>query len=137
MADPAATAAALGISPATLRRWLRQGAPQARKGRRGRGGGAELDPRAIAAWRSSDHATVPACVLAAELPEILADSIWAVFVDVPDADKRRVASALAAAWYAATCAIRDRLATVDPSIPETDVLPEKIDHLMRHFRRDR
>src|SRR5690606_32463639 len=74
-----AAAAQLGVSTPTLKRWLRQGAPVARRGRRGRGCRTLIDPEAIRAWRraqDADHAQVEAVLraLAGRIPELLADA---------------------------------------------------------------
>lgn len=128
----------LGIAAPTLRRWLRAGAPQERRGRRGRGGAALLDVRAISAWRASREGAVPPTellrVLAAEIPELLALAAWEVFGETPDAHRRAVAGALSAFWYRASTALRDRIASDAPDVPEVATVPAQIDQLMRHFR---
>lgn len=128
----------LQVHPATLRRWLREGAPQVRRGRRGKGGAALIDVAAIRAWRGQGAAsatTIPARVLAAEVPELLASAICEVFHAIDGPHKRACADVLAAAWYSGACALRDRLAEIDPAIPEIDELPEQIAHL-RDINRD-
>lgn len=42
----------LGVGTATLRRWMRDGAPVARRGGRGRGRAALIDPESIRAWQA-------------------------------------------------------------------------------------
>lgn len=120
----------LQISPAKLRRLLAQGAPQARRGRRGRGGAAMLDPGAISAWcgLARDPDGLPR-VLASELPEILAAAIWTAFVETEGPHKTPCAGVLADAWYLCATAVRDRLAELDSSIPEITTVPLQIDHL--------
>lgn len=122
----------LQVDPATLRRWLRKGAPQVRRGRRGRGGGALLDVAAIRAWRNRtavQASSISARALAAEIPELLAGAAMESFHAVTAPQKRAIAGVLAAAWYVSACALRDRLALLDPTIPEIDALPEQIAHL--------
>lgn len=125
-----AAAAALGVHPQTVRHWLRQGAPQGRRGRRGYGCAALLDPEALRAWRAGACAgAVPARVLAAELPELLAAAIHSVFLKVEGPHKREVAGTLAICWLFCSWAARDRLAIVDPDIPEITEVPELIERL--------
>ena len=84
----------LQVHPATLRRWLREGAPQVRRGRRGKGGAALIDVAAIRAWRGQGAAsatTIPARVLAAEVPELLASAICEVFHAIEGPHKRACA----------------------------------------------
>src|SRR5688572_9582041 len=52
-------AARLGKSPATLRRWIAEGAPCVAPGAAGRGRGAVIDIEAIRRWRAAGGATVP------------------------------------------------------------------------------
>lgn len=47
----------LGKSPATLRRWIAQGAPCEQPGEPGRGNGALVDPARLARWKAGVEAT--------------------------------------------------------------------------------
>jgi hypothetical protein len=125
-------ARALGVSTPTLRRWLRAGAPQTRRGRRGRGGHALLDPAALAAWRQRQAAgvAISARELAAWLPEAAAARTWTTFTRLDGPHKRRCAGALAGAWFEITTAVLDELRRADPSIPELADVPEPIDRLL-------
>ena len=72
-------AARLGIRPGTLRRWLRQGCPIARRGSRGRGRAVLVDPDAVRAWRAAvEQGDTGRARLLAELenmvPELVADA---------------------------------------------------------------
>lgn len=124
-------AAELRVSPRTLRRWLRQGAPTVARGRRGRGGRALVDPRAIAAWRLSceavEHADLE--VFAAELPELVADAMLEAFREVDGPHKRAAAGVLAGAWYVVTVRALDRLRRDVPELRDPEVLPAQIGHL--------
>ena len=122
-------AAELGISPPTLRRWLSRGAPQARPGRRGRGGRALVDPRAVAAWRFSCEATQHAEleVLACELPALLAAAADRAFRDAPGRPADRAWLACFA-WFQSVTALRDHLEARGVTLPELE-LPPQIDHL--------
>lgn len=136
MADLRSTARALAVSPATLRRWLAEGAPQARRGRRGRGGGAELDPQAIAAWRAcreAPEASGDAALraLAGELPELLADAAWSAFAAVEGPAKRHAAGTLAGAWYVSTTALLDRIRREGLDVADPTALPAHIERLRK------
>lgn len=129
----------LGVGVVTVRRMLRAGAPQARRGRKGRGGQALLDVNAIAAWQASrngsgDHVAALEA-FAAQMPEVVADEIWRVFLlcrDKPP-DRRTLPGAFAALWYAISKALRDRVAIDVPSVADITETPPQIDHLMRYL----
>lgn len=128
-------AAALGVSVSSLRRDISQGAPVARRGRRGCGGAALVSVEAVAAWRatrgpSMDAArAVAAGELASELPELLASAMAEVFRQIEGPHKRAMAGALAACWYRTSCAIIDKLRETEPAIPEISSLPPEIERL--------
>jgi hypothetical protein len=126
-----AAARELRVSVPTLRRWIRAGAPQARRGRRGRGGRALVDPAAIVAWRRFGKACDDAAlvVLASELPELVAAAVWQSFVNVEGMRKAPVAGVLAGCWYVVTVALLDRLRRDVPELCDPDVVPRQIDHL--------
>jgi hypothetical protein len=131
-------ARALGVSAPTVRRWLRDGAPVLRRGGRGRGRVALLDVDALAAWRRMrDGGTAhdALVVLAAEIPELVADAMHEAFVLVDGPHKRACAGALAGAGYLAIVALLDRMRRDDQRVPEVTTLPAKIDQLRLHFRR--
>jgi len=125
----------LQVSPAKLRRLLAEGAPQARRGRRGRGGAALLDVPAIQAWRGLAHdpGALPR-ILASELLEILAGAIATAFVETEGSHKQACAGVLAGAWYLCAQAVRDHLAKLDKSIPEITVVPLQMSHLREIYR---
>jgi hypothetical protein len=126
-----AAAAALGVSTPTLRRWLRRGAPVARRGGRGPGRAALVDPGAVRAWRNPRTVGVDARVLAAVLPDKLAQVLAEAHREIDGPHKRAAAGVIAGAWYCATVAILDELRLHDPAIPELDVLPDAIQRLRR------
>ena len=74
-------ARALGVSTSTLRRWMQAGAPVARRGRRGRGCRALLDPVAVQAWREGERGDADAALrdLAGRLPELIGDAMAEAF----------------------------------------------------------
>jgi hypothetical protein len=61
-----------GLSPQTVRRWIRNGAPCARRGRPGPGGETLVDPGALDAWRGL-------CVSSSTLLETVATALWDVY----------------------------------------------------------
>ena len=124
-------AAELGVSVPTLRRWLRQGAPVAHRGRRGRGGRALVDVRAVRAWLGSSEAGAHRDleVLAAELPELVAGAVAESFARLENVNKRQVAGVLAGTWLLVVYALLDRIRRDVPGLPDPSVLPEKIVHL--------
>lgn len=124
------TCAALDISPPTLQRWIRQGAPQAKPGRRGRGGMALFDPAAIAAWRRREGGGDALTVLAGELSEIVADAVYLSFRLADGSHKRPSADMMAATWYVVTSAILDHIGKTTP-VRGVSVMPEKIEMLRR------
>jgi hypothetical protein len=124
------TCAELDVSPATLRRWLQAGAPQAKVGRRGRGGQALFEPAAIAAWRRQIGGGDALIVLASELSEIVADSVYLCFRLADGAHKRPSADMLAATWYVITTALLERIGEQVP-VRGIEVMPEKIERLRR------
>ena len=123
-------AAALGVHVATLRRWLSAGAPQARRGRRGNGGGALVDIEAIRAWQRVQAGQ--GCggdvlrAVAAEIPDILADAMHDAHRLIEGPDKRRAAGYLAAAGLMGAQSVLDRLRREDDSIAELVELPRKL-----------
>jgi hypothetical protein len=129
----------LGVGVPTVRRMLRAGAPQARRGRKGRGGQALLDANAIRAWQASRNGTgghVAALeAFAAQIPDVVAQEIWRVFLlchDKPP-DRRTLPGAFAALWYAIAKALRDRIAIEAPNVADIAETPAQIDLLLRYL----
>lgn len=132
-----AAAAELGVSERELRRWLRAGAPQARRGRRGRGGAALLDVHAVRAWRRQATAQDVLVALAGEIPELVAETCDAVFVNSDGPHKRALAGSLVATWYCVTLSLLDRIRRVCPEVGEIGATPEKIIGLRHIWERSR
>lgn len=135
---PVAEAAdALSVSASTLWRWLREGAPVARRGRRGRGSVTVLlDVEAIRAWRAqADGATAGNAlgVLLVELPELVAAAAWETHVAATGPHKRQVAGELAAMAYRLLWAISDRLGKHGEPLSEATE-PERL-RLLRQISR--
>lgn len=126
-----AAAVELGISEPTLRRWMRQGAPVTRQGRRGRGRVALLDPVAVRRWRAPGKAAgIDAQVLAAAIPELVAAATWQAFIAM-NGPKRLVAGTLAATWYDISSALLDHLRESHHDVPEISALPLAIQRLQK------
>lgn len=122
-------ARALGVSSSTLRRWMQAGAPVARRGRRGRGCRALVDPAAVQAWREAETGNADAALreLAGRLPELIGDAMAEAF---RMADKRNGAWVAVAGWQLAVGALFDHLAEHVPGLPDP-VVPEQIELLRK------
>ena len=129
----------LGVGVATLRRMLRAGAPQARRGRPGRGGEALLDVNAIRAWQAAHNGTGGSTAaleaFGAQIPEIVAGAIWRVFILCHDKpiDRRTLPGGLAATWYEIAKALRDHIAIEAPNVADITETPAQIDQLLRYL----
>lgn len=130
----AAAAAVLGVSERQLRRWLRAGCPVARRGGRGRGRAALVDPAAVSAWRRRSSAEDVLLVLAGEIPELAAAAVAESFRLVEGPHKTACAGPMAGSWYLVCTAILDRLRADAPAVPELRATPEKILRLRQIFR---
>lgn len=129
----AEAAIAMGEKPATVWRWVRDhNAPVVRRGRKGRGNSTLVDPAALDAWRNAQRCEQQLLALANELPELLADAVYATACDLDGPDKRRVCGVLAVAWYRSSVAVLDRI-RVDAPVPELASVPEKITRLRLIF----
>lgn len=135
-AVPIAEAARIaGVSPRTLRRWIRAGAPVARRGGRGRGRVTLVCPAAVAAWRRAQRGqTDPGDllrVLAADLPELLACAVVEAFRAAEGPSKVATAWPLADAWYRCTQALLERLRADCLDVPDLAAVPEPISYLVK------
>jgi hypothetical protein len=125
-----AAAADLAVSVPTLRRWLRAGAPLARRGARGRGRAALVDPQAVAAWRASQCVTLAAA--AAGLPDLIAGALADAFDQTEGLPKSRMAGFVAGAWYLAATRCMDHLRQHDEAVPDvTEPLPLAVARLLK------
>jgi len=125
----------LGVSASTLKRLLKAGAPQARPGRRGRGGGALFDVEAIRAWQRQESAQDAVRVVATELPEVIAAACEQAFRLTEGPHKRPSADVLTGAWYLITAAVLDKLGEHAP-VGWIESIPEPITRLQRIARGD-
>ena len=126
-----AAAAELGVAPVTLRRWLRAGAPVAKRGGKGRGRATLIDPQAIRAWRDQTSPEAFAMALAGKIPELVAEAVDRSHALVQGPTKRASAGVLAGAWLLVAAGLLDELRLTAPAIPELRIVPEKIDRLRR------
>jgi hypothetical protein len=124
----------LGVAPSTLRRWVREGAPVLRRGRRGRGHSLLLDPGAVQQWRGAGELQAFVATLASEIPHLLADAMADAHRQVEGADKRRAAGLMAASWYRCATAVLDRLREQQDDVPELTQIPEPIERLQKIAR---
>lgn len=118
----------LGISPPTLKRWIRAGAPVARRGRRGRGCRTLVDPEAVDAWRRAQGGEDALRALAGRLPEIVGDAMAEAHRLAPD--KRGAAWAAVAGWQLSVAAVFDHLRARGVELADP-AIPEKIDRLRK------
>jgi hypothetical protein len=122
-------AAALGVSPRQVRRWIADGAPVARRGRQGRGRATLVDPLAMEAWRTSQRVTLAAA--AAGIPDILAGVIVRELERAEGLPKQRMAGWAAGVWYAASVAVMDELRRHDPAVGDVATVPLAVERLRK------
>jgi hypothetical protein len=117
--------------PATLRRWIRQGAPTLELGSAGRGRGSTVDPAALERWRLLSLTQEAGQRDDQAVLELIATGLWDTFRRDEahlrvDLDARRAAGLLAMAyercWMNLTRRSRDEL-----------VLPPEIERLCAVF----
>jgi hypothetical protein len=97
----------LGISESTLRRWCEhEGAPIARRGRKGNRGAALYDVAAIQAWReqrrqgpSKTNEVNTSAQLIADLPQIISDALDEQFLKTTGPHKLQLAAEFTGVWY--------------------------------------
>lgn len=129
-----AAAQELGVSIPTLRRWMREGCPVARRGHRGRGCATLLDPVAVESWRRAQGGEDALLAFAGAVPELVAEAVTRSFLATDGPHKRAMAGVLAGCWYVTTTAILDRLREHAPDVPEVDHVPESITRLRKIAR---
>lgn len=126
----------LRVSEPTLRRWIADGAPVARKGRRGRGCQTLIDPLAIRAWRAAQSADPEAVEhvlrdLAGRVPELVAGAIAEAFRACPSKrDPAGLAWMGAAGWALIVGAFLDLLHERLPDLDEP-AIPESVERLRK------
>ncbi len=129
----ARAAAELQVHGGTLRAWVRRGAPVMRRGAPGRGHAALFDVGALRAWRHGAAGT-SLRVIAAQIPELLADAVYRAFTGASGPHKRALAGELGGAWILGVTALLDRLREDDETIPQLSPdFPEKIVRLRTIF----
>jgi phage terminase Nu1 subunit (DNA packaging protein) len=101
----------LGKDPSTLIRWVKKGAPVARRGHRGKNGAALYDVDAIRAWRVQQSAqselVETSAKLIADLPGLIGKAFMAQFCATTGPHKQQLASELAAACYRLLTSLED------------------------------
>ncbi len=133
-------AAALDLPPSTVRYWIdRRGCPTVRRGGRGRGRATLVDVAAVRRWMAGrDQPTAPtaptsehdlALMYAAELPDLLARTVYAAYCRIDSPHKRQLAASVAVAWYETASQELDRLRQQHPDIPHVTSLPKAINKL--------
>ena len=126
-----AAAAALGVPPGTLRRWVREGCPAVTHGRRGRGCALTVDPQAVLQWRQAMTGDRIRIEVAAAIPGLLADAAVESWQRAEGVNKRQLAGIFAAHWYVGTNVVLDHLRDQCPDVPELAALPESIERLRK------
>lgn len=127
-------ARALGVRKGTLRRWVREGCPVVSRGRRGRGHALRVDPAAVRQWRGVGERERAILELADALPRLTAQATFKAFQLTEGLDKRRLAGAMAATWYANALCMLDYLRGQCPAVPDVTTRPEEIENLLKIAR---
>lgn len=123
-------AAALGVSPRTLGRWIDAGAPVARRGRRGRGDATLIDPAAVRAWRRAQGGADALRAFAGRVPELLAIAHVEAY-EMAHGPKAAAAANTCATWYLSAMTLLDALRAEVPDIGELQALPVEIERLRK------
>lgn len=92
------------VSTRTVLRWIADGCPTVRRGRKGGGGATVLDLDQVRAWRESKKdadSTAAVLEVATLLPDLLADAVEQAARDATGAHKLALHGALAEAWHRA------------------------------------
>lgn len=125
----------LGVSSSTLRRWIRAGAPLARRGRRGRGRAALVSVEAVASWRASyavaERPGVSVIPDFSAVPDILGDTISEILDRADGLPKQRIARMLCELWYVSAFRVMDHLREIDPATPDVSAVPLSIERLRK------
>jgi hypothetical protein len=128
----------LRLSRRQLQRYIADGAPQLRKGRRGRGGEALLDAAAIVGWLAVQARTADGQallrVLASEVPELVAVQLHRQFVNSAGPHKKAVGRELQLIWGLLTAALLERIRRDVPDLPDAADVPDAIVQIARACR---
>lgn len=127
-----AAAAVLGVSLPTLRRWIDDGAPVVRRGRRGRGKTTLVDPAAVQAWRMPNTASPlhgVGAAIAGRALEASANATAELHRSLTGPFKVEAAQVSVAVWYVVAVAFLDELRAHDATVEELSVLPHPIARL--------
>ncbi len=130
----AEAAARENVPVGTIKRWIREGAPCVRRGRRGRGQCALLNLQELRAWRVAQTGEALLLALASELPLLLADAATEALQAVDTMPKSKAAGLLAASWYVNATAVLDALRARCPLVPDITDLPEQVRRLQKIAR---
>lgn len=129
-----AAAEELGVSVATLRRWMREGCPVASRGRRGRGCRTMINPVAVRAWHRAQGGEDALTSFAGRVPQMLADAVAETFRLATGPYKRQAAGVLAGGWYLSATRLLDALREAGAEVPELSELPEQVAYLRKIAR---
>lgn len=123
-------AQALDVAEITLRRWIAQGAPVARRGGRGRGRATLVDVQAVRRWRDGGVDAVITS-FASVMPRLLSDACTDTFRRIDGPHKRHCGPVLAAVWYRAATAMLDHLREHCPTVPDVTAIPTEVEMLRK------
>lgn len=125
----------LGVTAYAVRRWIGEGAPVVRRGRKGRGHPTLVSPTALDAWREARKAASSTDALlmqlAAELPAVLAVAAVEGHRLAEGVDKRKLAGIAVAMYYVNETALRDWLRERCATVPDVSALPSEIERLRK------
>lgn len=91
-----------GVTVRTVQRWVSEGCPTLKRGRKGGGGATVLDLDQVRAWRESKKdadSTAAVLEVATLLPDLLADAVEQAARDDTGPHKLALHGALAEAWH--------------------------------------
>ena len=125
----------LGVTPATVRGWIDEGAPVVRRGRKGRGHSTLVNVAALDAWReartSASSTDALLMQLAAEQSSVLAEAMVEAHQRAEGFDKRKLAAFAVATYYLIDTVLRDRLRERCATVPDVRELPPEIERLRK------
>jgi len=133
-----ACALELGMSRRSLERHLDAGAPQYRRGHRGRGGQALLDPDAIGAWiaqrdgRANGEELIR--LFTADVPAIVAAAIARQFASIDGPHKKAIGPELQRLWSEICIELLERARRDAPDLPDVNHVPYDIVQITQSCR---